>query len=392
MTRRAIVIGAGPMGLEAALGALERGLDVTVLEKSNVGAALRRWGSTRFFSPFSMNVSERARRILGHISVPDDALLTGPELVRLVLEPLASQPPLAGRIRTGHRVVAVGRARMKKSEMPGHPLRAERPFRVLVETPKGEETLEAEVVLDASGCYDRPASLGAGGIPARGERSHEERIVRHLGTLEAKLPELAGRRILLVGHGHSAANAIGVLDRVAREAPSTRITWAVRSPNRRPCVEVASDPLPERREVVLRANRLAEDPPTFLSVERRAHVESIEPGGGGDELSVRFSGGRDGLFDAIAAFTGYGPDLSFLSEVALEVSPSTEGALRLHRALANVTDCMSVPSVRAEDLASGELGFHLVGWKSYGRLPTFLLKTGLAQLETLLDLLAREHA
>jgi hypothetical protein len=50
-----------------------------------------------------------------------------------------------------------------------------------------------------------------------------------------------------------------------------------------------------------------------------------------------------------------------------------------------VTDCLSVPRVRAEDLASGEPRFHLVGSKSYGRARTFLLQTGFAQLETILD-------
>ena len=61
---RLAVIGAGPVGLEAALGAAARGLDVTVVEKDAVGAGLRRWGSTRLFTPFAANVSERARAAL----------------------------------------------------------------------------------------------------------------------------------------------------------------------------------------------------------------------------------------------------------------------------------------------------------------------------------------
>ncbi|MCU1280751.1 MAG: putative bacillithiol system oxidoreductase, YpdA family, partial [bacterium] len=74
--KRVIVIGAGPMGLEAALLAGARGFDVTVLEGGDVGESLRRWGPTRTFSPLSMNVSPRARALVG--GVADDALLTGP--------------------------------------------------------------------------------------------------------------------------------------------------------------------------------------------------------------------------------------------------------------------------------------------------------------------------
>ena len=42
----------------------------------------------------------------------------------------------------------------------------------------------------------------------------------------------------------------------------------------------------------------------------------------------------------------------------------------------------------AYDLASGEPGFHLIGAKSYGRASTFLLRTGYAQVEIVLDGLA----
>ena len=91
--RRLVVIGAGPVGLEAALAAAARGYDVTVLEKDTVGANLRRWGSTRLFSPVRMNVSAEARRILGAACPPEDALLTGPEMVERILEPAIMGTP-----------------------------------------------------------------------------------------------------------------------------------------------------------------------------------------------------------------------------------------------------------------------------------------------------------
>jgi hypothetical protein len=381
--KRLVVIGAGPMGLEAALAAHETGFDVVVLEARRVGESLRRWGRMRFFSPFGMNVSARARRVLGSGSPSENALLTGPEMVERVLEPLAAAGPLAGRVKTGHRVAAVGRARLTRRDLPGHPLRFERGFRLLVETGAGEETMEADVVFDASGVYGQPAALGAGGIPAPGERAAEGKLIRDLGALEDGLPALAGRVVLLVGHGHSAATAIGWL---ASLDPRPRVTWATRSPNRRPCVEIANDPLPERDQVTRAANDLAADPPPFLTVERRAGVEAMARRYA--QLEVRLTGGRGGVFDAVVGLTGYRPDLSFLSELALEISPATEGPARIARALANVTDCLSVPRVAPHDLESGEPGFHVIGSKSYGRLPTFLLQAGLAQLETVLETLA----
>lgn len=381
--KHAVIIGAGPMGLEAALGALARGFAVTVLERGRVGENLRRWGSTRFFSPFGMNASPRLRALLGSEAPAPEALLSGPEMAERVLEPVAATPPLIGRVRTGHRVLAVGRKHLLRRDLPGHPLRAERGFRVLVESEGREEMIEADVVLDASGVYDRPVALGTGGIPAPGEATCAEGLIRDLGALDARLPALADRDVLLVGHGHSAANALALLQALPRPP---RVTWATRSAHRRPCVEIANDPLPERERVTRAANDQAATPPERLTVERRATVEAIVPERG--RLTVRLSGGRAGTYDAVVGMTGYRPDLSFVSELALEVSPVSEGAARLSRALAHTTDCLTPPVLAEHDLESGEPGFHLVGAKSYGRLPTFLLQNGRQQLERILDGLA----
>lgn len=381
--RRLAIIGAGPIGLEAALLGTERGFDATVLEKGRVGDALRRWGPTRLFSPFSMNVSPRLRARLGAAAPAEDALLTGPEMASMVLDPVAAS--LAAAVRTGVTVVAVGRARLTRGELAGHPVREERGFRLVLETAVGEEVLEADVVIDASGVYDTPCAAGAGGLPAVGERALGANVIRTLGELADRRPSLAGTRVLLVGHGHSAANALVSLEALAREAPATHLTWATRSMNARPCQEVAEDPLPERRTVVARANELAGDPPAWLSVQRRAHVERLLAKDGAIEAGL--TGGRVVTVDAVLSLTGYRPDTRFLSELALDLSPVSEGAGPLHRAVANVVDCLSPAKVSARDLASGEAGFFLAGSKAYGRSRTFLLGTGIAQLEAIFDLL-----
>lgn len=368
---RVAVIGAGPMGIAAALGARARGHDVTVLERAEVGASLRTWGPVRFFSPLSMNVSPRMRELLGSQPLDDDALLTGPEYVDRVLLPLA----LHVDVRTGRNVIAIGRRGLTRADYAGHPLRAERPFRIVCDN---DEVFDAEVVLDASGGFTVPRAIGLGGLPAIGETRLSSKPIRTLGELAAA--DLAGKRVLVVGHGHSAANAIAFLQK-----RDVQVVWAVRSANRRPCEEVPNDPLPERASVVARANALAETPPASLRVERRAMIEGVAQNNG--HVDVAFSGGRVVAADVIAAFTGYRPDGRFLSELAVEISPVTEGGARLHRAIANVTDCLSVPAVKPEDLRTGEERFFFVGSRSYGRSRTFLLQTGFAQLEVMLDAL-----
>ena len=269
MPPRLLVVGGGPVGIAAALDAAERGASVTLLEKERVGAALQRWGGTRFFTPLRMNITAAIGRILGASAPSSEALLTGPEYVERVLEPVARGEALDGRIILGEQVVAIGRKGLTRLDFPGHPLRGERPFVILTRGAHGEKRYEADAVIDATGGYAIPAAVGSGGIPAMGEAAAASRLIRWLGELEVQRGWIAGRRILVTGHGHSAANAILILRQIAQRAPATRVTWAVRSLNRRPCAAVPNDPLPERQRVVDEANSIAEAPPPGFEILRR---------------------------------------------------------------------------------------------------------------------------
>src|SRR3712207_3752679 len=175
---RLAILGAGPIGLEAALAAAERGWPFTVYEAAaHPGGHVRDWGHVRLFTPWSLNVSPRARKALGDAAPEGDALPTGAELADRVLDPVAST--IEPNLRLDTRVVAVGRQGLLKHEAIGAvPERTARPFRVLVEH-DGEERVEhADAVLDCTGTYGHPNALGDGGIPAPGEQRHADRIVR----------------------------------------------------------------------------------------------------------------------------------------------------------------------------------------------------------------------
>lgn len=103
-------------------------------------------------------------------------------------------------------------------------------------------------------------------------------------------------------------------------------------------------------------------------------------------------GDRRATVDFVISLTGYAPAHALSSELALAIGPVTEGSARLERALANVTDGLSVPKLTDADLASGEPGFHLLGAKSYGRARTFLLQTGYGQVDAVLGLLAKKDS
>jgi thioredoxin reductase len=356
---RVTVIGAGPTGIAAALEATARGHETTVLEAREVGASLLQWGATRFFTPLNMNVTPRMLELSG-TRVPPDAILTGPEYVDQILRPIAARIG----VRTQTSVVSVSRRGLTRTDYAGHPLRAEKPFRILTDH---DDLIEADVVLDAGGSTAIPLPFAA-----RGQTN--VKAIRTLGELDERKGELRGKRVLLVGHGHSAANAITVLRDMGAD-----VTWVVRTPKQRPCDEIANDPLLERRRVVEMANDAAAD----VRVERRASVESVARNNG--HIDVLLSGNRHAQVDAIVAMTGFRPAAEYTAELALEISHVNEGGARLYRAISSITDCLCTPSVSTNDLESGEPNYYFVGARAYGRSRTFLLQTGFRQLETIIE-------
>ena len=94
----------------------------------------------------------------------------------------------------------------------------------------------------------------------------------------------------------------------------------------------------------------------------------------------------------MVVLTGFRPDLSFLSEMRLDLDP----VLQAPRALApeidpNLHSCGSVSPHGAAELAQPEPGLYLVGMKSYGRAPTFLAMTGYEQVRSVVAELTGDH-
>src|SRR5262245_47679606 len=119
---RIAVLGAGPIGLEAALYARTLGLPVTLFERGRAGEHLHRWGHVRLFSPFGMHATPLGRAASRAVDpdheFPADAdILTGREHLAAYLEPLARSAALRDTVRTGVQVVQVGRRGCLKDDM-----------------------------------------------------------------------------------------------------------------------------------------------------------------------------------------------------------------------------------------------------------------------------------
>jgi thioredoxin reductase len=405
-----VVIGAGPVGLAAAAHLAERGLEPLVLEAGDgPGAAVARWGHVRLFSPWRYDVDAAARRLLagatgpGQWTEPDpDALPTGADLVERYLAPLAEAlvERAGARIRYGTRVLAVTRDGADRSRSLG---RERLPYLLRVDGgPAGVEEIRAQAVIDASGTSLQPNPLGTSGLPTLGEPESGSFLVGGLpDVLDRDRERFAGRHTLVVGMGHSAANTLLSLVELAEQEPGTRITWAIRGGSpRRLYGGGTGDDLPARGLLGTRLRDAVEAGRVELLT--RVAIDRLEPSpdGAGDTVRVLGSARRDGDDGAldltvhnVAAATGFRPDLAMLREVRLDLDPVVEAPRQIASLIdPNFHSCGTVPAHGEAQLAHPDAGFYLVGMKSYGRAPTFLLATGYEQVRSVAAALAGDRA
>jgi len=387
------VIGAGPIGLSAASHLVQRGLTPLVLEAGpRVAASIWDWGHVRLFTPWSYLIDPASRALLAaqsDWSPPDeDHVPLGRELVEAYLSPLADHPALREHIHLEHRVVSVSRVghdRMKD----GH--REQAPYLLVVETPDGPKRFTASAVIDASGTWTTPNPMGSGGGPADGETVHQQRIRYGMpDVLGRERSRYEGQRVLVVGSGHSAIGTVLALDALAAEQPDTLVAWAIRRDDpAKLWGGGGADQLAERGALGTRVHEAVHSGRVALVTgfaigAVRAHPEGLEV--------FDVDGGSRVVVDEIIVATGSRPDLAMHRELRLTIDPATESSGTLGPLIdPNHHSCGSVPPHGAMELTHHEQGFYIVGMKSYGRAPTFLLRTGYEQARSVVAELAGDH-
>jgi len=390
------VIGAGPVGLAAAAHLIRRGLTSVIFERgAAVGSALTAWGHVRVFSPWSYNLDAAARFLLDETgwTEPDpDGLPTGAEIVERYLAPLAAHPSVANRLHLGATVTGIARGGLDRMTTAG---RERTPFVVRWRNAKGEEmqTL-ARAVIDASGTWERPNPIGVDGLPVPGETVLGDRIAYGIpDVLGRERGTYAGKRVLVVGGGHSAMNAVLDLLRLQQDSPPTQVLWALRR-NRLDQLAGggAADQLSQRGALGLAARRAIDE--RRLELLAPFAAERIAAGDGGVTVAGRLDGvSLDVEVDRIIVATGFRPALDMLSELRVALDPVMQAPPALAPLIdPNVHSCGTVPPHGAAELAHPEPGFYIVGSKSYGRAPTFLMATGYEQVRSVVAEIAGDHA
>ena len=386
------IIGAGPVGLAAAAHLVSRGQTFILLEGgSQVGANILTWGHIRLFSPWRYNVDKVAKSLLeqNNWTHPElEKLPTGKELVEQYLEPLSKLSEIQPYIQLNTKVLSIGKKDTDKMKTQN---RENIPFIIHTESNGSYKTFEARAVIDATGTWGNPNPATSSGVWLNEEKSLHEQVFYGIpNILEKEKERYANKRVAVVGGGHSAINTLLDLAKLKETYNKTEIIWIMR----RQRVEDAyggeeKDALAARGELGSRIHSLVDEQkikvvtPFRIQEVKKSQEGIMIKGNKNDEESI-----LNGI-EEIIVNAGSRPDLTILREVRVAIDSATESVEALAPLIdPNIHSCGTVRPHGEKELRQPEKDLYIVGAKSYGRAPTFLMATGYEQVRSIVAYLS----
>lgn len=380
------IIGGGPTGIAAAAHLYQNNQAFMLFEAGeSIAAHVKSWAHVQLFSPWKYNMDKAAKAIMidNDLPIPDENHLpTGQELLDEYLYPLSQLEGIKEHIHLNTKVIVVGRKGLDKMKDAN---REQVPFEIQVLENGRVRWYEASAVIDASGTWGSPNPLGSGGNFAIGEKAQAAQI--HYG-----IPDILGqdqaryinKNVLVVGGGHSAINSLLALVDTAKKHPKTQIHWLIRKER---IEEVyggeEADQLEARGALGTKIRAAVEA--QYLQVHSPVYIHQLVEKE--SKLTI-FGRKKEEAFvlegvDEIIANTGSRPNFDFLRELRFEADASLESVPALADLIdPNLHSCGTVRPHGEAELRQREKDFYIVGNKSYGRAPTFLMATGYEQVRS----------
>ncbi|SCY34157.1 MULTISPECIES: NAD(P)-binding domain-containing protein [unclassified Lysinibacillus] len=385
-----VIIGGGPIGLAAASHLVEQNQYFIVLEAgSEIAHNIRTWGHVTLFSPWRYNINKAARALLIETDWQEpnlETLPTGHELIDLYLKPLAELAQIKPFIQLNTKVVGVSRQLNDKMKSKN---RVKQSFKIYVEKGDDISIIEAKAVIDATGTWGNPNPANSTGVWLQTEKVLAENIEYGIPDIKMNTTRYANKKIAVIGGGHSAINTLLSLVELQKENPLTKLVWIMRKNS----VEEVyggkeKDALKARGALGIRIQELVDTgkievvTPFYISMVKKDGKINIV-GTLNDQQTVLTR------FDELIVNAGNRPDFTINSELRLSIDTVTESVQALAPLIdPNVHSCGTVRAHGEEILRQPEKGFYIVGAKSYGRAPTFLMATGYEQVRSITAYLA----
>lgn len=376
------ILGAGPVGLAAAAHLAVAGESFIVFEKgADVAENIKSWQHVRLFSTWQYNIDKAAKELLqkhGWEMPPEDQLPTGQEIREHYLQPLANIPEIKPFISFNTTVVGTSKKNHDKMKTAD---RDQAPFVLYIEQEGETKRILASAVIDATGTWTQPSPILSDSVWTIAEKQLANAIFYGIPNVNELKERYSEKRVAVVGGGHSAINTILELEQL----DNVEITWVLRKKR----VEDAyggeeKDSLAARGELGSRIHKLVDE--GKITVYTPFYIQELEQTALGIVIKGEGKNGEQQLpaVDEIIANTGSRPDFTFLKEIRLSIDSAVESVEALAPLIdPNVHSCGTVRPHGELELRQPEAGFYIVGMKSYGRAPTFLMATGYEQVRSI---------
>jgi len=315
-------------------------------------------------------------------------LPTGKELVDNYFIPLSKHPAIAPTIRLQSKVLSIGRKGLDKMKTAG---RDNKPFSIKVNENGSIKYYEASAIIDASGTWNQPNPIGSGGVLAEGEEELKNHIFYGIPNVKgAALDRYKNKNVAVIGSGHSAINVLLDLADVQSEFPKTQLNWILRKENLSTVYGgKEADALPARGALGSRIEQLVDS--GKLSVYTPFHIRKLSKKDRGIQIEGDWKNEPAIIphIDEIISNTGSRPNLDMIREIRVDLDASLESVFDLAELIdPNVHSFGTVRAHGEKELRHPEKDFYIVGSKSYGRAPTFLMATGYEQVRSVVAYLA----
>ena len=381
------IIGGGPVGLSAAAHLKKSKQPFILFELGNqIGANILKWGHVRLFSPWEYNIDKAAETLLreAQIPIPNKTYVPyGKEIIEEYLKPLANLTGIKENIHLNSNVISIGRNGLDKMKDDN---REGLPFSIQVIENGKFKLYKAKAIIDATGTWQNPNPVGSGGIFAVGEVENRAHIYYGMPDInETDNDKYANKTTLVVGGGHSAIGSILALNSLIKKFPNTKIHWLLR---KQQVSDVfggqEADKFKARGTLGIQIEKLVKS--GAIKIHTPVYIHEIEKNNG--QLVINGLKHKDSFIlqgiDEIISSTGSRPDFSFLREIRFDSDASIESVPKLANLIdPNIHSCGTVRPHGEAELRQKEKGFYIVGMKSYGRAPTFLMTTGYEQVRSI---------
>lgn len=383
------IIGAGPVGLAAAAHLVSRKIPFIIFESGvSVGTNLQDWGHVQTFSSWKYNMDQAAKRLLeetGWQCPSEDSLPTGEEIVRDYLHPLSAHIKIQPFLHLSARVISITRRSINKMETQN---RDQFPFLLRVNVKGSIQEYLTSTVIDVSGTWQNPNPISTDGVFTQGELERAAHIQYRIPDITGtEAYRYAGKRVAVVGSGHSAFHSLQSLVKLKAQYPKTDIIWIMKgnqgSLNKRI--------LPKKIACTIGSKKSRGMDPVLRKVgsgviELYSSFRTIGLDGA-DTLTIHGLRGNEiqriDRLDEVIVNTGSRPDFAMHREIHVETDAVLECTTGLTELIyPSVHTCGTVPVHGEAELRQPEPNFYIVGSKSFGRASNFLMAIGYEQVKS----------